>query len=299
MSANARICVIYNPTARGGKARHMRQRLEQLGARCAFKPTLAAGDGVRLATESVNQGFDVVVAAGGDGTLNEVLNGIAIAPDGLKRAALGVIPLGTVNVFARELCLPMKLERAWRHIEAGTTRTVDVGVAVYGPPGAGQRRHFVQLGGAGLDARAIELVDWKLKQRVLQFAYVVAGFKALAESRPTISCEADGARYTGELVLLGNGRFYGGQLPVFPAAALNDGFLHAAVFARVTLWTILRYALGFISGSLLMPGNVTLLRSKEFRLSADAPVPFELEGDLIGRLPATFQVHDEPLRVIC
>src|ERR1044071_5432255 len=107
-----RICVIFNPVARGDKARHFRRHLDEIGTECVLKQTATAGDARKLATEAVREGFQIVVAAGGDGTLNEVLNGIGDAPDGYDRAALGVLPLGTVNVFARELGLPVKLDTA-------------------------------------------------------------------------------------------------------------------------------------------------------------------------------------------
>jgi hypothetical protein len=97
------ICVIFNPAARGNKARHFRRQLDAIGSQCALKATAAPGDARRLAAEAVDDGFDLIVAAGGDGTVNEVLNGIGDAPDGFARARLGVLPLGTVNVFAREL----------------------------------------------------------------------------------------------------------------------------------------------------------------------------------------------------
>jgi len=88
------------------------RQLDAIGALCALKATTKAGDARRLAAEAVAEGFDLVVAAGGDGTANEVLNGIGDAPEGFARARLGILPLGTVNVFARELKIPLRVERA-------------------------------------------------------------------------------------------------------------------------------------------------------------------------------------------
>ncbi len=114
------ICVIFNPAARGDKARRFRRQLDDNGAQCTLKATTAPGDARRLATDAVVEGFDLIVAAGGDGTVNEVLNGIGDAPDGFIRARLGVLPLGTVNVFARELKIPLKVDRAWKIVAART-----------------------------------------------------------------------------------------------------------------------------------------------------------------------------------
>src|SRR5271165_6284868 len=100
--AAARTCVIFNPTARGEKARRFRRHLDEIATQSELKLTAAVGDARRLAAEAVRQGCQQIVAAGGDGTVNEVLNGMAEVPGGFEAAALGVLPLGTVNVFARE-----------------------------------------------------------------------------------------------------------------------------------------------------------------------------------------------------
>src|SRR5437588_3253684 len=137
-----KMCVIFNPAARGEKANHFREHLGSLSAHCTLKPTYAAGAGRALAAEAVREGFALIVAAGGDGTLNEVLNGIGDEPDGFARACLGVLPLGTVNVFARELGLPTKLELAWAAIRQGRERRIDLPSVEHGPDGARQRRYF-------------------------------------------------------------------------------------------------------------------------------------------------------------
>src|ERR1051325_4511115 len=155
-----RTCVIFNPTARGERAKRFRRHLDDIGAECALKPTTAAGGGRALAAEAVRGGFESIVAAGGDGTLNEVLNGIGDEPDGFARARLGVLPLGTINVFAREIGMPMDLRGAWSVIRRGRESAIDLPRVEFGGGGQAQQRWFAQLAGAGLDAHAVELVDW-------------------------------------------------------------------------------------------------------------------------------------------
>src|SRR5262249_37041900 len=153
---------------------------------------------------------EIVVSAGGDGTLNEVLNGIGDVPDGFQRARLGVLPLGTVNVFAREMGIPFKLELAWQTIRHGREKRIDLGGIEYSLNGTTARRYFAQLAGAGLDARAIERVNWPLKKKIGPLAYVVAGLQALAQPPVNITMN-EGTRTTvGGLILVGNGRLYGG-----------------------------------------------------------------------------------------
>lgn len=273
--------------------------MDDLGGGVALKPTLAPGDGRRLATEAVRDGFDTLIAAGGDGTLNEVLNGLADAPDGFARARLAVLPLGTVNVFARELGLPLNLRAAWHAIQTGTERRIDAPFAEFvASDGSRQRRWFAQLAGAGLDARAISLVDWGLKKRFSQLAYVYAGMKAMRGPHPLITVEADGQRVTGEFVLVGNGRFYGGSLPVFPQAKLDDGLLDVCVFTRVTWGLVARYAMGLVTGHPLVPDDLRMLRVSRFKLSAAVAVPFEVEGDLCGALPVEIGLVPGALRVV-
>mgnify|MGYP003342533934 FL=1 len=298
LNPRVRACVIFNPTAKGDKARHFRRHLDEFAAGVALKPTQGPGDARRLATEAVTDGFDTVVAAGGDGTLNEVLNGIADAPDGFARARLAVLPLGTVNVFARELGLPLSLRRAWQAISAGRERRIDAPYAEHACGAGPRRRYFAQMAGAGLDAQAISLVDWEMKKRISQFAYVLAGMKAMRGPHPAITVEADGRRVSGELVLVGNGRFYGGSLPVFPAARLDDGLLDLCVFPRVSWGLILRYAIGYVTGRPLIPREVAWLRVPSARLTADGTVPFELEGDLGGTLPMELGLESGVLRVV-
>lgn len=294
-----RLCVIFNPTARGNKARHFHRHLEDLGGECAFKPTTAPGIASALAAEAVREGFDTIVAAGGDGTVNEVLNGLAAAPDGFAKARLGIIPLGTVNVFAKELGIPTQLAGAWRVIQAGRERTVDVPFAEFSSlKGVTERRHFAQLAGAGLDARAIELVSWELKKKIGPLAYVAAGLEAWREPPSAIAAEADGRRAEGSLVLLGNGRFYGGKLPVFPAARLDDGKFDVVVFPKVTLATVLRWVWSAATGSEAASRGAVAWQTNSLKLASMERTPFELEGDLVGQLPVTVGVLPGALRVV-
>jgi len=290
--------VIFNPAARGNKARHFRHQLDAIGSQCALKATTAPGDARRLAAEAVGEGFDLIVAAGGDGTANEVLNGLGDAPDGFTRARLGILPLGTVNVFARELKLPLRIERAWEVLQRGRETQIDLPRAEFSAKGGRRRQYFLQLAGAGLDARAIELVDWGHKKKIGPLAYVIAGLKALREPKPGITVRADGREIGGELVLVGNGRFYGGSFEIFPAADLQDGLLEVSVFPRVNWGTLLRCVPNFVARQRLPEGVVQRMRAATFELTSATAAAFELDGEWAGHLPARFFIGRERLRVI-
>ncbi len=292
-----RICVIFNPAARGNKARHFRRHLAEIGGKSALKATAAPGDARRMAADAVKDGFDVIVAAGGDGTVHEVLNGIGDAPDGFEKARLGVLPLGTMNVFARELKMPLKLAGAWETLRRGRERKIDLPFAEFSA--TGKKVYFVQLGGAGLDVRAIELVDFTVKKKIGPLAYFMAGLRAMSEKKLQIKASANGSSFSGELVLVGNGKFYGGPFEIFPAADPCDGILDVCVIPRVDLGTLLRCVPNFLLRRQLPEKMVRRFRNATFELTAESKASFELDGELIGSLPARFSVERQRLKVIC
>jgi YegS/Rv2252/BmrU family lipid kinase len=293
-----RACVIFNPTARGEKAKRFRRHLDLIAAECALKQTVAAGGARSLALQAVREGFNIVVAAGGDGTLNEVLNGIGDAPDGFERVRLAVLPLGTVNVFARELGLPMDLKRGWEIIRAGKEMRIDLPCVECFVNGSAQRRYFAQLAGAGLDARAIDLVNWQLKKKIGPLAYVWAGILALGQpaSAITVASRADSA--VGELVLVGNGRLYGGQYRLFPGADLRDGLLEICVIPKTNWQSLIQCGASLLARGELPGGAAKSFRSETFTLTSPASTPLEVDGESVGHLPATFSIQPQKLRVI-
>ena len=293
-----RTCVIFNPAARGDQARHFRDWLDGVAGECSLKPTQRAGDARRLAAEAVAENFELIVAAGGDGTVNEVVNGIADVPGGLAKVRLGVLPLGTVNVFARELKIPAALPAAWAMLRRGREISVDVPEVEFTVNGQRERRCFIQMAGAGLDARAIELVSWTLKKKFGPLAYIIAGLQALTERKPEISATVGAEKISGELVLVGNGTFYGGTFVIFPAAKWADGRLELCVWPRANFWTLLRCAPGLLLRKRLPEKSVRRLSAATFTLTSAAPAAFELDGEWIGHLPATFSLAAQRLRVI-
>ena len=134
------VCLIYNPAAQGEKAKKIRGFLESLRCDCVLRGTTGPGAARTLARAAVEEGFDTIVAAGGDGTINEVVNGLAEAPKGGERARLGLLPSGTVNVFARELGIPLDVPRAWEVVKQCTEIRIDLPCADFSTNVAPQRR---------------------------------------------------------------------------------------------------------------------------------------------------------------
>jgi len=259
--------------------------------------TAAKGQARTLAAQAVREGFSTVVAAGGDGTANEVVNGIGDVPGGFATSRLGILPLGTVNVFARELGLPRTFPGVAKAIALGREQAIDLGKAEFYIDGKPESRYFLQLAGAGLDSRAIELVSWELKKKIGPLAYVWAGLRAIWEKQPVINVEA-GDRVSGQLTLLGNGRYYGGSFAAFPTASLEDGLLDVCVIEQVDVLRIIQLAVGAVAGDFYRFCPARRLQSSSVKLSSVSRVLVQLDGENAGELPVTFSVLPKVLRVI-
>jgi diacylglycerol kinase family enzyme len=164
--------------------------------------------------------------------------------------------------------------------------------------GASARRYFAQLAGAGLDARAIELVRWELKKRFGPLAYVMAGLDALRGPPARITAAGGPHSASGALVLIGNGRLYGGQFRIFPQADLRDGLLDVCVFPRVNWLTLLRCGPQLLLRGTLPAAVIETFQAESLTLTSPSPAPLEMDGELVGHLPATFSVQRSRLRVV-
>ena len=214
---NNKVLVILNPAARGDRARLLQQRIESLSLRAIIRTTHAAGDAEAMAERGVEQGFNTIVAAGGDGTVNEVVNGI-----GESGVPLGILPVGTMNVFAMELGLPNNLEEAWKVIETGQDREIDLPVC--------NGEYFVQLGGVGLDAEVVKATTVESKKALGPLSYVLSLAQISAKTPPQLQLTAEGiGEREGRFVLVGNGRFYGGPLVLFKEAKVEVEFVEDVV----------------------------------------------------------------------
>ncbi len=297
MNPAASPCLIFNPSAQGGRAGRFRSHPGLPAGQCVFLATSAPGDARRLAAQAVRDGFQTIIAGGGDGTVNEVLNGIADVPGGLRAVRLGILPLGTVNVFARELRLPLSTRRAWGVLAAAREKMIDIGRARFILDGRPQTRRFIQLAGAGLDSRAIELTAWNVKKKIGPLAYLVAGLRALSEKRPLVTLRA-GSTLDGEWIAVGNGRYYGGPIPFFPRARLDDGLLDILVFPKTTFPVVAAVLAGLLIGRMHQFSGARLLTASTLALASPDRVILQLDGENVGELPATLAVEPGALRVI-
>jgi len=191
--------VILNPAAGSPESlRYWQERVESIARGCLIRVTSRAGEAESLAQRAVEEGFTRIVAAGGDGTVNQVANGLVGS-----NAALGLLPLGTVNVFAMELGLPLhNLELCWEIIEGANVRLVDL------PSANG--KCFVQLAGVGLDAQVVKETSLAFKRSFGPLSYLISAAQIAARQPPRLFIASENTSVEeGSFVLIGNGRLYG------------------------------------------------------------------------------------------
>ncbi len=248
------------------------------------------GHAIELAREAVRAGMAMVIAAGGDGTVNDVIQALAG-----HETALGVLPLGTVNVWAREVGIPLYTPDACDVLLHGVRRRVDLGQA--------GSRYFLLMAGIGFDAEVARQVEQsKLKQlglKVLDYLATVGRLSVTHE--PTrIWMVRDGKRYSTRalMVIIGNTRLYGGAMTFTRNAIADDGWLDAVTVGGGGLMhrlAVLRRAL--LRRKSLGP-RVRYDRAKRITIEATQPLPVQVDGEVIGNLPMTFTVAPRALTVI-
>jgi YegS/Rv2252/BmrU family lipid kinase len=275
--------IILNPAARSEKARGTWKEIQKF-SRGTTRLTSAPGDARALAAWAVEKGFRAVVAAGGDGTINEVVNGLAGSD-----VTLGVLPVGTMNVFAAELGLPGELKAAWQVIREGVTRKVDLARA--------NDHYFIQLAGVGLDAQALQETTWESKRSFGPLSYLVSAAQIAARVPPRLLVEADGIEREGSFVLVGNGRYYGTRLAFFKDAKVDDGKLDVLIFKNLGYLDIARYLGTILMGIHTEQEDVEYFQTKRAIVRCDQPVPVEVDGEVATESPVTFRISSRKLRV--
>lgn len=275
MKEPPRYPLILNPKAKSEKGKRALRFVMDHATKFVIYATRSREDAIALARRFAAEGEPVVIAAGGDGTLNAVIEGLAGS-----KTTLGVFPTGTMNVFAREMGIARdRLENALQVIETGHRKTVDL-FEMNGLP-------FVQMAGVGFDAQVIEETTWERKKRLGPLAYLLAATKVLGDRPPkiTVTC-ADGRTFDGVCLLVGNGSLYGGQFPLFRDADNSDQLLDAVLFKESGYQFVRDSLRGLAKGGIdpHSPGeSVEYIQAAGLIVTCEQPFPIELDGELWGR----------------
>ncbi len=252
--------------------------------------TEAPGDAHRIAGEAVEEGHDAVLVAGGDGTINETVQALAGTD-----TALGYLPYGTVNVWARELGIPLDARQAARTVVEGRIESIDLGLA--------GDRYFLLMAGVGFDgamvrrAQAIE----RYKHRFGVLPYVASSLTAVPFYRGAdVELRYDGniRRVQALMLVVGNTRLYGGRLTLTPNAVANDGWLDLCIVKGRGPLALVRQSLPLLLSGTITHSDVETLRVRDITITADIPQYFQLDGELAGATPVRIQVAPRALRAI-
>ncbi len=269
--------------------------LRGLGWEMSARETRAGGDATRLAREAAGQNFDAVFAMGGDGTLNEVANGVLDS-----QTAVGILPLGTANVWALEMGLPLDdLVRAAQLQAHASPRAIDVGIA----QGKGfAPRAFLLSCGAGLDATVIGQVekDRDNKRRFGKLFFLAVGFREALQYRGRrVRVKVDGITYRRRvlLTLTSNTQLYGAMVRLPPDARIDDGLLDVTMLhgdnALNTMWHFLRLGAGFFS----QQPDIEHYRARNIEIRGDT-LPVHVDAEPVGTTPVQIRVKPRALRVL-
>jgi YegS/Rv2252/BmrU family lipid kinase len=287
------LIVIYNPAAgqrRSGRLWRVLDILSANGIRVRLEETRHAGHAVTLAREAAVEPGRLVVAAGGDGTIAEVANGLAGSS-----ARLGVIPLGTANVLARELSLPLTPRAVAAALAFGRTRPLWPGIA----RGGGTDRVFVQMLGVGLDAQVVHRLPGALKRALGRGAYVVQTLRELARYDYTpIRLRIDGCYAEGGSVIVSKGTLYAGQFILAPDARPGEPGFTVALFERSGPWSALMYGAALPLNLLPSAPGLRLIRASHVEILGHGEVPAQADGDPAGEVPITVLNAAAPIQVV-
>jgi YegS/Rv2252/BmrU family lipid kinase len=248
---------------------------------------MAPGDATQIARDAQSEDWDAIVGAGGDGTINEIVNGL----DGPRRC-LGIFPLGTANVLASELGLPRSAAALAQLIANGETRRMHL------PSVNGKR--FVMMAGVGFDAKVVAGVSPNLKRRLGKLAYVWTTITGLERySRTVYRIKIDGISYSAASAVIANGHYYGGRFSCAPDARLWSPLLHVCLFEKTGAWNALRYAAGLVLGQLKCFPDVETVIGRSIRIEGDPHAPAQGDGDIVDHLPVIIIADSGNVDIIC
>lgn len=289
--------IIYNPVARTlSRNRHLLQRsidaLAALDIEAKLVGTTGPNSAGLQARQQIDSGCDLILAAGGDGTINEVANGMLHTG-----VPLAVLPGGTANVLARELKLPINMERVAASVRQMTPVRISVGSLRIG---AQERRTFLCMAGAGLDAEIVCNVDLDLKAAIGKLAYYIGGFGQVFRPLTEFDVTVDGKTYAASFALVSRVRNYGGDLEIAKGASLLRDDFEVVLFRGTQSLQYLPYLVGVALGQTAKLTGCTIVRGRSVHCHAVAErdVYAQVDGELVGKLGVTAEIMPEALTLL-
>jgi len=291
---NSSAIIISNPAARRASGRKVERACAVLRSRgfdTEVITTQKRGHAIELAREVLPSNPSLIVAAGGDGTINEVINGMV-----RSGVPLAILPLGTTNVLAREIGVPEEPSAAMTIAASRSPRTVSLGrIKTEGPHGAD--RYFCLMAGIGFDGMAVKGMNALVKKSSGKAAYILSGFRTFLGYDPQpLVFNVDGIEYRGYSAVIGNAGRYGGDFKVTPDANLLEPVLYACIFGGSRRRDLLKYVFGVVTGRHLNYGDVVYEMCTEISVTGTAHI--QIDGDYLGPSPARVSVEKDALLLV-
>ena len=287
--------IIANPTSGNAGFPHSNRHfdetltfLREQGWKAELWYTQSAGEGEELARKAVKQQVNLVIAAGGDGTINEIIQGLAGS-----ETALGVLPSGTINVWARELGIPLDDAGARTVLVNGQTRHIDLGCV--------NGRYFLLMVGIGFDGAVTQAVERKPLKRlgILGYTLVVLWLGPVYQGFPVVA-QID--RYIVKTralqIVVGNTQLYAGALKITWQARCDDGLLDLCIVRKRNLWGRLIVAKDFVLRRSQRRQWVRYDTFKTLKIETPTPIPYQIDGEAGGFTPAEFSIAPGVLKVV-
>jgi diacylglycerol kinase (ATP) len=288
--------LIVNPTAgRGRRAPHLdeaRRIFRDAGIETELQETTSPGEATALARRAVGQSRQLVIVCGGDGTVNEAVNGLACS-----QVPLAVLPAGTANVLAKELSLPWNLPRAAECITRAHFRRIALGLAIP-EKSSGEPRYFLSLAGAGPDGALVSAVRPEVKLRAGILAYWQEGFRQLTHyDFPRFRVTMADHAIDATLVIVGRTKHYGGPFKITTEADLMQSEFEVAFVTTRSAWRYLSYLPTIWAGQLRQTPDVHFRKATRLHCVAidSSPVLIQVDGEPAGNLPAEFRIVPDAL----
>ncbi|WP_087974682.1 diacylglycerol kinase [Oceanobacillus rekensis] len=276
--------IIYNPTSGREAVKKslptILEKFEVAGYETSTHATTSEGDAIKAARTAVERGYDLIVAAGGDGTINEVINGLAEQD---HRPRLGIIPAGTTNDFARALHISRDIQKAVDIILSGKSMLLDIGKV--------NEHYFINIAGGGKLTELTYDVPSKLKTVIGQLAYYIRGIEMLPSLKPSnVKIEYDGEILEEDIMLflVSNSNSVGGFEKLAPDAKMNDGYFDLLILRKTNLAEFIQIATLALRGEHLKSKNIIYKQAKHIKVNTDEKMQLNIDGEYGGLLPGEF-----------
>ncbi|HEX2969906.1 MAG TPA: diacylglycerol kinase family protein [Bacteroidales bacterium] len=299
--------VIVNPNAGKGLGEKDWKKISSLlkneGIHFVEKFTEKKGHAIRLAAEGVNSGFRRIITVGGDGTLNEIVNGIFLnSVCYTPEVSLGMIPVGTGNDWVRMFGIPGNYTEAVKIIKADKTMLHDAGVVSYYNGDEKQIRYFINIAGVGFESAVVRRTNNQKEKgyggKLVYFYNLLVTLSSYRNKKVLLTIDSEQKKARIFSVNVGNGRYCGGGMRQTPNAIPDDGWLDVTVINSMRKFEIIRNLQILYNGKILEHPKVDGYRCRKFDISSEIPVYTEADGEFLGHTPAEFTVIPGALKVI-